>query len=64
MDVLYTLCPPHMISCCPQVLITPHTAFLTSEALGNIASTTISNIEEYLQDKQLTNELHSKPMKK
>jgi D-lactate dehydrogenase len=43
-----------------QVLITPHAAFLTHEALDNIASTTISNIEEYLQDKQLTNELHPK----
>jgi D-lactate dehydrogenase len=46
-----------------QVLITPHAAFLTHEALGNIASTTITNIEEYLQDKQLTNELHPKPQK-
>lgn len=57
--------PPHFdLLLLPQVLITPHTAFLTSEALDNIARTTISNIEEFLQDKQLTNELHPKPMKK
>lgn len=48
---------------CLQVLITPHTAFLTSEALDNIASTTITNMEEFLQDKQLTNELRPKPQK-
>jgi D-lactate dehydrogenase len=41
----------------PQVLITPHSAFLTHEALANIASTTISNIEEYLMGKELTNAL-------
>jgi lactate dehydrogenase-like 2-hydroxyacid dehydrogenase len=46
-----------------QVLITPHTAFLTHEALSNIASTTIKNIEEFLQDKQLTNQLKPKPQK-
>jgi len=46
-----------------QVLITPHTAFLTSEALDNIASTTIMNVEEYLQDKPLTNALKPKPQK-
>jgi len=30
----------------PQVLVTPHTAFLTAEALSNIAQTTIDNIDE------------------
>lgn len=38
-----------------QVLITPHSAFLTHEALANIASTTITNVEDWLQDKPLTN---------
>lgn len=47
----------------PQVLITPHSAFLTHEALSNIASTTITNIEEWLQDKPLGNELKPKPQK-
>ncbi len=45
-----------MLSCL-QVLITPHSAFLTKEALANIASTTISNIEEYVTGKTLTNAL-------
>lgn len=44
-----------------QVLITPHSAFLTHEALANIASTTITNIEDWLQDKPLTNALKAKP---
>jgi D-lactate dehydrogenase len=46
-----------------QVLITPHSAFLTEEALGNIATTTISNMEEFLAGQQLTNELKPKPDK-
>jgi D-lactate dehydrogenase len=46
-----------------QVLITPHSAFLTHEALANIASTTISNLEEFLSGQQLTNELKPKPEK-
>lgn len=41
----------------PNVIVTPHSAFLTNEALDNIASTTISNIEEFLLGKPLTNEL-------
>eukprot|EP00775_Hariotina_reticulata_P004907 gene4907-5151_t len=39
----------------PQVLITPHSAFLTVEALNNIASTTASNLEEFFQGRPLTN---------
>jgi D-lactate dehydrogenase len=31
----------------PNVLVTSHQAFLTSDALGNIASTTLSNIREF-----------------
>ncbi len=41
-----------------NVLITSHQAFLTSEALGNIAATTLSNIREWLagkRDRDLTN---------
>lgn len=30
----------------PQVLVTPHAAFLTNEALENIATTTITNLME------------------
>eukprot|EP00879_Flechtneria_rotunda_P029563 GHRR01031985.1.p1 GENE.GHRR01031985.1~~GHRR01031985.1.p1 ORF type:complete len:119 (+),score=16.26 GHRR01031985.1:209-565(+) len=39
----------------PQVLITPHSAFLTHEALHNIAETTIQNMAEFLEGKPLTN---------
>jgi D-lactate dehydrogenase len=31
-----------------QVLVTPHSAFLTEEALANIANTTIDNISKCL----------------
>ena len=30
----------------PQVLVTPHTAFLTVEALTNIAQTTVANLDQ------------------
>eukprot|EP00879_Flechtneria_rotunda_P013996 GHRR01014623.1.p1 GENE.GHRR01014623.1~~GHRR01014623.1.p1 ORF type:complete len:430 (+),score=91.56 GHRR01014623.1:107-1291(+) len=39
----------------PQVLITPHSAFLTHEALHNIATTTINNMTEFLEGKPLKN---------
>ena len=41
----------------PNVLITSHQAFLTREALGNIAETTLRNISEYESGRQLTNEV-------
>mmetsp|Transcript_57205 Transcript_57205/g.183812 ORF Transcript_57205/g.183812 Transcript_57205/m.183812 type:complete len:418 (+) Transcript_57205:90-1343(+) len=41
----------------PNVIITPHTAFLTHEALKNICSTTIENLEEFISGKPLTNEV-------
>lgn len=44
-----------------QTLFTPHTAFLTNEALSNIVDTTVSNIGDWLEDKPLVNEV--KPMK-
>lgn len=31
----------------PNVLITPHSAFLTHEALCNIADTTVANLQEF-----------------
>jgi D-lactate dehydrogenase len=36
----------------PNVLVTSHQAFLTREALGNIADTTLANIREYLAGKR------------
>lgn len=40
-----------------NVLITSHQAFLTKEALSNIAQTTLQNIEEFFDGKTLTNEI-------
>eukprot|EP00873_Tetraselmis_striata_P014110 jgi/Tetstr1/434374/TSEL_023475.t1 len=39
----------------PNVLISPHTAFLTYEALSNITATVVDNISEFAAGKPLTN---------
>jgi D-lactate dehydrogenase len=41
----------------PNVLITAHQAFLTHEALSNIAHTTISNLEDYFNGRKTKNQL-------
>lgn len=41
----------------PNVLITSHQAFLTSEALTEIAKTVLQNITDYESDKSLVNEV-------
>lgn len=41
----------------PNVLITSHQAFLTSEALANIADTTLDNIDKYFNEDKLENEV-------
>lgn len=41
----------------PQVLITPHIAFLTQEALANIADTTVENLHECALGMDLVNEV-------
>ncbi len=41
----------------PNVLITSHQAFLTEEALGNIAETTLSGINDFFEKGRLTNEV-------
>ena len=41
----------------PNVLLTSHQAFLTEEALGNIAQTTLRNITDFENKKILTNEV-------
>lgn len=41
----------------PTVLVSPHSAFLTKEALDNIAATTIYNISQYAAGEELTNEV-------
>ena len=42
----------------PNVLITSHQAFLTEEALDNIAKTTVSNIIEFFEKQSCENALH------
>lgn len=41
----------------PNVLLTSHQAFLTREALENIAETTLKNLDEFFSGGQLTNEV-------
>lgn len=41
----------------PNVLVTSHQAFLTREALGNIATTTLNNITEFEKNRRLINEV-------
>ena len=41
----------------PNVIITSHQGYLTKEALDNIATTTLFNLNEYLNGKLLTNEV-------
>ena len=41
----------------PNVLMTPHQAFMTPEALSNIATTTFENIDDWAEGKECKNEL-------
>ncbi|BDD09230.1 lactate dehydrogenase [Fulvitalea axinellae] len=41
----------------PNVLITSHQAFFTDEALTQIAKTTLKNLEDYNEGRELTNEV-------
>lgn len=41
----------------PNVLVTSHQAFLTNEALENIADTTLANVYAYFHDQKLVNEV-------
>ena len=41
----------------PNVLVTSHQAFLTEEALSNIAETTVENISEFFSTGRCENEL-------
>ena len=47
----------------PNVLVTSHQAFLTKEALENIAVTTLDNLKDYFDDKPLQNEVCYKSQK-
>ncbi len=41
----------------PNVIVTSHQAFLTREALNNIAETTVNNLQEFFATRQCKNEL-------
>jgi D-lactate dehydrogenase len=41
----------------PNVIVTSHQAFLTHEALANIASTTLANLDAYFSGAPLENEI-------
>ncbi len=41
----------------PNVIVTSHQAFLTEEALANIAETTVKNLTEFFETEQCPNEL-------
>ena len=41
----------------PNVILTSHQAFLTEEALQNIAASTIRNLDEFFEEEKLTNEI-------
>ena len=41
----------------PNVIVTSHQAFLTEEALENIAETTVKNLVTFFETKQCPNEL-------
>jgi D-lactate dehydrogenase len=45
----------------PNVLVTAHQAFLTREALGNIASITLDNVSAFEQDRPLVNRVSAPP---
>ena len=42
---------------CPNVLLTSHQAFLTREALGNIAAVTLANLDDFFSGRDLPNEV-------
>ena len=48
----------HRLLCHPKTLVTPHQAFATNEALQNIASTTIENLNAWETGKDSNNELY------
>lgn len=41
----------------PNVIVTSHQAFLTKEALNNIAAVSLQNLSDYFEDKPLVNEI-------
>lgn len=59
-DMSYTIIHDDILSriiSMPNVIVTSHQAFLTREALYNIAETTLQNCREFFDGKRLTNEI-------
>lgn len=64
-DLFFEDCSGHIVNddvlarliSMPNVIVTSHQAFLTREALENIAQTTVVNIREFFEEKKLTNEV-------
>lgn len=59
-DMSYTIIHDDVLSriiSMPNVIVTSHQAFLTREALHNIAETTLSNCREFFDDQPLSNEV-------
>jgi len=59
-DMSYTVVKDDVLSriiSMPNVIVTSHQAFLTSEALHNIAETTLSNCRDFFDGKPLANEV-------
>jgi D-lactate dehydrogenase len=59
-DMSYTIIQDDILArimSMPNVIVTSHQAFLTKEALHNIAETTLSNCKEFFDDKILNNEV-------
>ncbi len=46
-----------LLTAMPNVLVTSHQAFLTEEALKNIAEVTLQNVDDYFAGKKLENEI-------
>lgn len=46
-----------LLTAMPNVLVTSHQAFLTEEALKNIADVTLQNLDDYFDGKKLVNEI-------
>ena len=46
-----------LLTSMPNVLVTSHQAFLTEEALKNIAEVTLQNADDYFAGKKLENEI-------
>ena len=48
-----TMCIDHVLMHHPKVLVTPHNAFNTHEALQRILETTVENIKSFADNKQI-----------